>query len=136
MIDFALWEYVRTLTTDSVYYGSANNAEAPYHVFYKMEDPERPETLCQEQGGQGRALFMFESFAGGQNSFSSPDHSLKFADDLKRQIAQKKGIISFDGVDYRIWHNRTTAAVPIDRGANEVGFYGGQFSVLLFWEII
>ena len=137
MIDFAFWEYLKTQTIYEVKYGSANNVATPYFVVYKLDDSERPETLCQEQGDSGRALFIVEGFTGGQSMNSTPDYALQLVETFRNNVNSfTKMDLTFNGVDYRIWYNRTTASIPIDRGSNEVAFYGAQFSVLLYWEII
>jgi len=136
MIDFALWEHIKTLTAIDVYYGSANNANAPYFVLYKISDDERPVMQCDEIGESGKALFFVEGFSGGQDGLSTPDYSLQMVENLKRQLAELRGVINFGTTDYRVWYNRTTGSIPIDRGSNEVSFFGAQFTVLLYWETI
>lgn len=135
MIDGAFYSFVKSLTAN-VYYGSANSVPAPYFVMYKITDDERPLSLCEAQGDEGKALFFIEGFKGGQGNASNPLNSLMYVETLKRQIAQKLGIIT-DGIEeYRVWHNKTTGVVPIDRGKNEVSFFGAQFTVLLYWTKI
>lgn len=138
MIDFAFKDFVKTLTlSGGIFYGNANNKSTPYTVFFKVEDPERPDLLCEDQGDSGKALFVFQHFRGGQGSLAEDQETaLLNADSIKRQIAEKKGIISYGAQSYRIWHNKTTGVVPIGNGANEGNFFGAQFTVLLYWNII
>jgi hypothetical protein len=138
MIDFAFYNFVGALTfVGTLHYGNANNITPPYVVMYKISDDERPYTLCQEQGESGEALFIFDYYAGAQDNYAvNQEMTLQYANDLKEQIRQKKGNITYGANTYKIWHNQTTGAVIVDDGMNESNIFTARFTTLLRWDLV
>ena len=136
MIDEALYRHIKTvLGVTNIYFGSAEGIQYPFHIMSKLTDMERPETLCDEQGDTGRAVFMFDSYVGGQKNAGSAATAVLFAETLKNQVNKIKGTIGTAGNRYRIWNNETHGVTLKDRESMQtLTIFGAEFESILWWE--
>ena len=141
MIDKAIYTHVNTDLTPPapVFFGSLplGSTLTKYIVMYKITDPERPETLCVQQGDTGRALFQFSGYAGAGGGAANPMETVDLLQDLKDQIAEYTiGTIGVTPDDYRIWNNITTGVRLLGEGLSTEGVWGAFFESTLWWEKI
>ena len=119
----------------SIYFGSAPaGVTGSYIVFFKVDDLERPLTLCNAQGDTGEALFQFSGYVGGGVGAANPSATVELLEDLKSQINQIKGVIGTAPDDYRIWDNVTGGVRLLGDGSSSLGVWGAFFEMTLRWE--
>ena len=135
MIDQAIFNYINTFVLSApIHYGSAEGESLPYYVMTKLYDPERPNTLCVDQGESGETLFEFQGFCGGHGAAATAGTTLYFVEQLKLIVKNIRGEIGIAPNRYRVWWNET-------RGVNLVGqqdefTWTAQFESVLRWEKI
>jgi hypothetical protein len=115
-------------------YGSGEGMTEPYIIMFKVNDPERPITLCNEQGDSGEALFQFNGYSGGVYSASNAAHTEQILEEMKNQVKNLKGAISTSFGDYRIQRNQTEGVRLISEGQEEAQTWGAFFESILVWE--
>lgn len=136
MIDRVLYEHIRDHliipeiggVTPDFRYGSAEGSNPPYIVLFKVEDPERPFVLCEEQGEAGQALFQFSGYANKDAS-----NTITWLESLKRQVALIKGVIGVD-TQYRIINNITSGVIILRE--NSLSIWGSVFDCQIWWELV
>jgi len=134
-IDQILYEHIKNnlVITGSFEYGSGESLTSPYIIMIKVADPERPETLCEEQGESGRAVFQFSGYAGGSNADAANAAStLTYLDAFKEQVNKIKGEIgTTDKV--LINNNITTGVTVLNDGQAENLAWGAIFETTIWW---
>jgi hypothetical protein len=141
MIDLVLFQYILNNLTfsssTSFRFGSAEGQTPPYIVMFKVDDLERPETLCQDQGDSGRALFQFSGYGGGNSgTATNAGGVVQLLEALKVQVATILGEIGSAPDDYRIWSNQTGGVRLIGSGAQSLFTWGAFFESDIWWEKI
>ncbi len=138
MIDKALYNHILnnfTLTGDFVF-GSAEGSTPPYIVMFKVEDLERPEVLCEDQGESGRAIFQFSAYGGGVNSgaASNAATTIEFLEAFKIQLQALKGNIGSSPDNYHIWENQTGGVRILGEGNNSLSIWGAFCESQIWWR--
>lgn len=137
MIDIALYDYIYdnlTLTTDFKL-GDAGGSVAPYIVMFKVNDPERPETVCEKQGDSGRALFQFSGYAGGTDGEGANAYeTITILEALKVQVANIRGDLGTAPDDYNIWQNITGGVRLLNDGGQTLQTWGAFFECNIWWK--
>jgi hypothetical protein len=139
MIDQTFQEAIEALySTYEIFYGSAEsqsqtdkNNNVSYHVMVKIVDPERPFTLCDEQGDSGMALFQFATYSGGD-----PTVTMREAQVLHDIVKDVRGTIGVSPNDYLIDNNITQGVRLIGEGTNSLGVWGVIFTTEIQWHKI
>ncbi len=137
IIDQAVIEHIiaNSGITESISYGSAEDESTPYYVIAKISDSERPESLCQDQGESGRAVFICQGWTGGNaGSAMNSAMTVNFTEVLKNHCKTIRGVIGIAPNRFRIWYNETSGVVPIEKGSQSLLTWGGEFTMLLYWE--
>jgi len=115
--------------TGAFKYGSAEGQTAPYIVMVKVDDPERPDTLCVEHGEQGQALFQFSGYTEG-----GPGAIMEYLNDFKEQVKNIKGVVGTAPDQIEVWYNNTGGVRLIGQGANTLNIWGVLFETELYWR--
>lgn len=138
MIDEALYRHIKTtLGVSKLRYGSAEGEAYPYYVMTKLDDSERPEVLCDEQGDTGRALIIFDGYVGGQSNFGSATKAITYMETLKNIVKNIRGVIGTAPNQYRIWYNETRGVTLKDvPNIQNLTIFGAEFNCLIFWQKI
>ena len=111
-----------------LFYGSAIGSAPIYYVMLPVtQDAQQPETVCQEQGGQGRASFQF-SVVGVSGAGAAED----LLDPLISLVRAKIGDLSYNGNTWSIWKNETAGARAL--GGSDFGTWDAIFETTLWWE--
>ena len=132
MIDQAFQTAIKLLyATNPLLYGSAEGQSGTYHVMIKVADAERPDTLCQEQGDSGRALFQFSTY--GENA---PTIIINLAETLKDIVADVKGVIGTAPNKFSIYNNMTSSVTLINEGSSSLNVWGVIFESEIWWTKI
>ena len=138
-IDQAILEHIIAYsgTTYPVCYGSAEDESTPYYVIFKVADDERPDSLCEDQGDSGKAVFIVQGWGGGQigAGFNSAN-AVIFTEALKNHCNRIRGVIGSAPNRFRVWYNETGGVVPIERGAQSLLTWGAEFTMVLWWNKI
>jgi hypothetical protein len=136
MIDDVLYSHIKNnLGVSSLRYGSAEGSSYPFYVMTKIDDMERPETLCNDQGETGRALFIFDGYVGGQANAGSSANAVTFTETLKNIVKGIRGVIGTAPNDYRIWYNETRGVTLKDYSSpNQLTMFGAEFQCIIWWD--
>ncbi len=136
MIDVVLYDHIYDNfgLAYQFYYGSAEGSTGKYGVMFKVTDLERPETLCDEQGDTGKALFQFSFWDGGNTGIATNAiHVLQLAETFKDQFKTLRGVIGTTE-QYRIENNITQGARLLAGGAQETQIWGAFFEADIWWS--
>lgn len=137
MFEFAFHDYIQTNLTltdfnDVIAYGTAEGYSSPYVIMRKVSDQEEREIYCDDQGDNGKALFQFSIYAGGENDEANAAYTIKIANDLKTQVAAIKGqITSVSHGNYTIFMNKTYGVRLIEGQILQT--WGVIFESILNW---
>jgi hypothetical protein len=133
-IDQIIYEYIQAQGFN-IYYGSAENQVYPYYVLYKIDDEERPVTLCEAQGEAGKAIFIFEGYVGGTANAGSGPKAVQYAQLLHDVVKNIRGIIGIPPDDYRIWSNETRGVTLMNKDNTQtLMIFGAEFETIIDWQ--
>ena len=132
-VDRILYEYIRDnlVYAGDFRYGSAEGSSVPYIIMYKVTDPERPDTLCVEQGEQGQAMFQFSAYTEG-----GPGYMVEYLNDFKEQVKAIIGEVGTGADVVEIWYNNTGGVRLLSDGASEETIWGAFFETEIYWRYV